>query len=114
MNITAHTDDERTRRKEAAGETPLLTLHGLSGAHGLAEDLRKVRAAISDIKEDPAKRCDLRVHGLRRTYGHIGETHQSAAPVQKSRVLALLADEEAEIVTMLCDLGVDASEEPSR
>lgn len=86
----------------------MLTLHGLGQAHALAEDLRRVRAAFEDIKQDTATRCDLRVHGLRRTYGTAGDTHQVAAPVQKSRVLAVLADEEAEIVTILRDMGVAA------
>lgn len=86
----------------------MLTLHGLHNAHTLANDLRRIREAIKEIREDSSKRCDLRVHGLRRTYGMVGETHQAAAPVQKSRVLAMLAEEEAEIVAMLHDLGVDA------
>ncbi len=88
----------------------MLTLHGLRNAHALADDLRRVREAAKEIREDSAKRCDLRVHGLRRTYGSVGDTHQAAAPVQKPRVLKLLAEEEAEIVAMLHDLGVDATE----
>lgn len=95
---------------EAQAPGAMLTLQGLSRAYALAEDLRRVRKAIADIREDRGKRCDLRVHGLSRTYGTAGETHQAAAPVQKSRVLALLVDEEAEIVTMLRDLGVEATE----
>lgn len=87
----------------------MLTLDGLHNAHALAGDLRRIREAIKEIREDSSKRCDLRVHGLRRTYGSGGDTHQAAAPVQKSRVLSMLAEEEAEIVEILRDLGVDAT-----
>lgn len=86
-----------------------LTIQDLRLAGQLADNLRLLRAMRAALREDSGLRVSVRAWDLSRTYGV--DRQAAAATVSKTGLLALLADEEAELVGQLADLGVTAADE---